>query len=123
MAVRWGELYYVDWSPGRGSEQQGVRPALVVQNDVGNQHSPTTIVAAVSSKLGRVYPFQVSVTAEESGLTVDSIVKCEQIQTIDQVRLGRRAGVLKPGRLGEVDWALCRSLGLEYRTEAKAGGR
>ena len=113
MAKR-GEIYYVDWSPGRGTEQTGTRPALVIQNDVGNQYSPTTIVVAISSQQRRVYPFQVSVTAQESGLPRDSVIKCEQIQTIDQARLGLLAGVLGMEKVGEVDLALHRSLGLEH---------
>ena len=110
---RRGEVYYVNWSPGRGSEQSGVRPALVVQNDTGNQYSPTTIVAAVSTRLKRPYPFQVAIKAVESGLPDDSVVKCEQIQTIDQSRLGRLAGVLGKEKMREIDFALHRSLGLE----------
>lgn len=112
--VRRGEIYYVDWSIGRGSEQAGIRPALIIQNDVGNQFSPTTIVAAVSTSRGSTYPFQVLVASQESGLPRDSVVKCEQIQTIDQSRLGRLVGELGKQRLEEVDVALHRSLGLEY---------
>ena len=111
MAKR-GEIYYVDWSPGRGTEQTGIRPALVIQNDVGNQYSPTTIVVAISSQQRRVYPFQVSVTAQESGLPQDSVIKCEQIQTIDRERIGSLAGALDKNRMAEVDAALHRSLGL-----------
>ena len=110
--ARRGEIYYVDWSPSRGSEQAGIRPALIVQNDVGNQFSPTSIVAAVSTQERRPYPFQVSITAQEIGLPRNSIVKCEQIQTIDQVRLGRLAGALSTEKMKEVDQALKRSLGL-----------
>ena len=112
--VRRGEIYYVDWSPSRGSEQTGVRPALVIQNDVGNRFSPTTIVAAISSHQRQSYPFQVAVLAEESGLPQDSIIKCEQIQTIDQARLGQLVGMLGPELIGEVNLALHRSLGLEH---------
>ena len=111
--VRRGEIYYVNWSPGRGSEQAGTRPALIIQNDVGNQFSSTTIVAAISTRQARAYPFQVAVTAGESGLPRDSIVKCEQIQTIDQTRLGRLVGALEAEKVSEVDFALQRSLGLE----------
>jgi mRNA interferase MazF len=107
-----GELYWVDWGPGRGSEQLGVRPALVVQNDVGNQHSPTTIVAAVTTRTRTTYPFQVSVTAEESGLPRDSVVLLNQLQTVDQGRLRDRAGRLGAARMAQVDQALHVSLGL-----------
>ena len=111
--VKRGEIYYVDWSGGRGSEQAGSRPALIIQNDVGNQFSSTTIVAAISTSRGSTYPFQVFVGFQESGLLRDSVVKCEQIQTIDQSRLGRLVGELRDPKLAEVDVALHRSLGLE----------
>jgi mRNA interferase MazF len=110
---RRGEIYEVDWSPGRGSEQSGVRFALVIQNDVGNEFSPTTIVAAISSRARRPYPFHVSITAHESGLPQDSIVKCEQIQTIARCRLDRRVGRLNPSKMREVDRAIINSLGIE----------
>ena len=109
-----GEIYYVDWSPGRGSEQSGVRPALIIQNDLGNQSSPTTVVAAVSTQRRRAYPFQVAISARESDLPQDSIVKCEQIQTVDQLRLGRLAGVLAEDKMREVAIALHRSLDLRH---------
>jgi len=108
-----GEIYEVDWSSGRGSEQTGVRPALIIQNDIGNECSPTTIVAAISSRARRPYPFHVAIEAHESGLPQDSIVKCEQIQTIAQSRLGRRVGKLDADRMREVDRALTNSLGIE----------
>ena len=113
MASR-GEIYYVDWSPGRGSEQTGARTALIVQNDVGNQFSPNTVVAAVSTQPRRTYPFHVAISAEESGLPQNSVVKCEQLQTIDQTRLGRLLGSLTRDKMAEVDDALHRSLGLAH---------
>ena len=109
-----GVIYYVDWTPGRGSEQRGIRPALVIQNDTGNRFGPTTIVAAISTRRGTAYPFQVALTPDESGLPRASIVKCEQIQTIDQARLGRRAGELSREKMREIDLALHRSLGLAH---------
>lgn len=112
--IRWGGIYYVDWSSGRGSEQARIRPALIIQNDLGNQFSPTTIVATISTSRGSTYPFQVLVGAQESGLPRDSVVKCEQIQTIDQSRLGQLVGELRNRKSEEVDVALHRSLGLEY---------
>lgn len=112
--VKRGEIYYVDWSTGRGSEQSGIRPALVVQNDTGNQFSPTTIIAAISTQRRQPYPFQVSVKAEASGLTQTSVIKCEQIQTIDQGRLGRLVGMLSADKMDEVDLALHRSFRLEH---------
>ena len=106
-----GEIYNVDWSPGRGSEQTGLRPALIVQNDVGNEFSSTTIVAAISTRRPRAYPFHVAITTTESGLPRDSVVKCEQIQTVDQRRLGELVGLLGENKMREVDVALARSLG------------
>ena len=111
--VKRGEIYYVDWTPGRGSEQMGVRPALIVQNDVGNRVSSSTIVAAISTLRRIPYPFQAAITSEESGLPRDSVVKCEQLLTIDQARLGRLAGSLDEEKMLEVDLALQRSLGLQ----------
>ena len=113
--ARRGEIYHVDWSAGRGAEQAGVRPALIIQNDVGNQFSPTTIVAAITSRpRRRRYPFHVAFTSEESGLRLDGTVLCAQVQTIDQSRLDRMAGALPPQRMLEVDAALHHSLGLEH---------
>ena len=110
--VRRGEIYQVDWSNGRGSEQSGIRPALVVQNDVGNEFSSTTIVAAVTTRRGRAYPFQVAIRADDSGLPRDSIVKCEQIQTIAKDRLGQLMGRLDDESMSRVGYALSLSLGL-----------
>ena len=106
-----GEIYYVYWSPGLGSEQTGLRPALIVQNDIGNEFSSTTIVAAISSRRPRPYPFHVAITATESGLPQNSVVKCEQIQTVDQRRLGELVGQLGENKMREVDVALGLSLG------------
>lgn len=114
--IRRGEIYWVDWSPGRGSEQGGLRPALVIQNDIGNQYSSTTIVVAVSTKVPpKAYPFQVLISSSESGLPENSVVKCEQIMTIDSTRLRERLGQLPFAKIVEVDSAICRSLGLSCR--------
>jgi mRNA interferase MazF len=107
-----GEIYWVDWGAGHGHEQGGTRPALVIQNDIGNRLSPTTIVAAVTTRARRPYPFHVDVTAAESGLRQDSTVLLEQLQTIDQDRLRDQIGVLGEERMGEVDEALHWSLGM-----------
>lgn len=112
--ARRGEIYYVDWSPGRGSEQAGIRPALVIQNDTGNRLSPTTIVVAISTQRRRRYPFHVAITAQETNLSEDSVVKCEQIQIVDQSRLGRLVGPLNGEKMLEIDQALHQSLGLEH---------
>lgn len=111
MATR-GEVYWVDWSPARGSEQVGKRPALVVQNNTGNQLSPTTIVAALTTRvMKRRYPFHVPVP--HGVLPKDGTIMCEQIMTIDQSRLaGPRIALLSDEVMSEVDEALRRSLGL-----------
>lgn len=112
--ARRGEIYWLELPGGSGSEQAGRRPVLIIQNDVGNRFSPTTIIAAITSQPRRQhYPFHVPFTAQESGLRLDGTVLCEQIQTVDQGRLGGLAGALSHARMGEVDEALHRSLGLE----------
>ena len=110
--IQRGEIYLVDWNPARGSEQAGIRPALVIQNDIGNRYSPTTIVAAISSAPARGYPFHVRISPEESGLPQDSVVKLEQIMTVSKERLVRKLGELPEARMAEVDQAIHRSLGL-----------
>lgn len=111
MAAR-GEIYMVDCSPSRGSEQAGRRPALVVQNNTGNQLSSTTIVVAVTSRImPRRYPFHVPVP--NGALPKASTIMCEQIMTIDQARLeGKRLALLSDDVMEEVDAALKRSLGI-----------
>lgn len=110
--VKRGDIWWLDWSLGRGSEQRGRRPALVIQNDVGNLHSPTTIVAAVSTS-GRPFPFIVALPTSESGLARESYVNLAQILTIDKSRLLEKAGQLGGERMEEVDRAIAVSLGLE----------
>ncbi len=111
--VKRGEIYWLQLTGGTGSEQAGRRPALIIQNDAGNQFSPTTIVAAITSQpRHRAYPFHVPFAAEESDLRLRGTVLCEQIQTVDQGRLGALAGALSSSRMQEVDLALHRSLGL-----------
>ena len=107
-----GEVYLVDWSPARGSEQSGMRPAVILQNDVGNRFSSTTIVAAISTRFRRPYPFHVAIGAAESGLPEDSVVKLDQVLTVDQGRLVRRVGVLSQERMREVARAIHHSLAL-----------
>jgi len=85
MPVRRGEIYWVEFDPVKGSEQGGLRPALVVQNDVGNRHSPTTVVVAITRTIPpRQYPFVVIIEPEESGLPERSVVNCSQMATIQQ---------------------------------------
>lgn len=110
--IKRGEIYWVDWNPGRGSEQSGLRPALVVQNDVGNKFSPTTIVAALTTAVEKSYPFLVKVTAKESGLPKDGTVNLAVILTVDKTRLGNKCGELSKAKMLEVNEAIRASLGL-----------
>ena len=124
MPVRRGEVYWVDFDPVKGSEQGVLRPALVIQNDVGNRTSPTTVVAAITRTMPlRPYPFVVVVEPEESGLPERSAINCAQIATIQQggsasrLRPPREVGVRPVGRLGtermsEVGEALTYNLSL-----------
>lgn len=111
--IKRGELYYADLSPVVGSEQGGVRPVLVVQNDVGNKYSPTVIAVAVTSKLTKAkLPTHIEISAEEYGLTKDSVILMEQIRTIDKRRLKERIGQLSPAIMYKVEKALLISLGV-----------
>lgn len=113
--IKRGEIYWLRPATPTGSEQAGLRPAIVVQNDVGNSTSPTTIVATITSQPRRhSYPFHVRFTSQESGLRLDGNVMCEQIQTVDQTRLGRLLGRLSAEKMREVDVALHHSLGLAH---------
>lgn len=110
--IKRGEIYWVDWSPGRGSEQSGLRPALVIQNDVGNKVSPTTIVAAITTALEKPYPFLVRITASESRLPRDSMINLAAILTIDQTCLRQKCSDLRQTKMAEVDKAIKTSLAL-----------
>ena len=110
--IKRGELYYADLSPVVGSEQGGVRPVLVVQNDVGNRYSPTVIAAAVTSKINKTrLPTHIELSARTYGLAKDSVVLLEQIRTIDKRRLKDRIGLLSDQMMNRVDDALLISLG------------
>ncbi|RPF42020.1 mRNA interferase MazF [Thermodesulfitimonas autotrophica] len=113
MEVKRGDVFLVDFNPARGSEQAGFRPALVIQNDVGNRYSPTTIVAAISAAPERTYPFLVRLGAGEGGLERGSAVNASQILTVDKPRLVKRLGSLSAERMREVNRAVKISLGLE----------
>ena len=110
--VRRGEIWEADLDPVRGSEQGGVRPVLILQNDVGNQFSPATIVAAITSAPPRAYPFQVRLPAGAGGLTRQSVVKLEHVRTVSLERLIRYRGALTTAQMEEVDRALHYSFGL-----------
>ena len=108
---RRGEIWIVNWNPARGSEQAGRRPALIIQNDIGNEKAPTTIVAAISSTV-RIYPMNVEVRPPEGGLKRPSIIKTSQILTVSKERLEKRLGSLTNDRMDEVDRAIKLSLPL-----------
>lgn len=111
MNVKRGELYYADLSPVVGSEQGGVRPVLVVQNDVGNKYSPTVIAAAVTSKINKAkLPTHIELPSAY-GLAKDSVILLEQIRTIDKRRLKGRIGELPSSTMKSVDKAILISLG------------
>ena len=110
--IKRGELYYADLSPVIGSEQGGVRPVLVVQNDIGNKYSPTVIAAAVTSKLDTArMPTHIELKAVDYGLSKNSVVLLEQIRTLDKRRLKERIGELPPFIMKKVNDALLISLG------------
>lgn len=113
MTVKRGEIYYADLSPVVGSEQGGVRPVLIVQNDIGNRYSPTVIAAAITSQKEKAnLPTHIKVTAEGCGLSKDSIVLLEQIRTIDKQRLKERMGSLDEMSMDMIDKAISVSFGL-----------
>lgn len=113
MMVRRGDVFYADLSPVIGSEQGGVRPVLVVQNDIGNKYSPTIIVAAITSQINKAkLPTHVEITAPEYGLPKDSVVLLEQIRTIDKKRLREKIGRFNDDMMRSVDDALKISIGL-----------
>lgn len=112
--VKRGEIYYADLSPVVGSEQGGVRPVLIVQNNVGNRHSPTVIAAAITSQVNKAkMPTHIELGARSFGLTKDSVVLAEQIRTLDKRRLREKMGCLDETYMTRVDEALAVSFGLE----------
>ena len=121
--VKRGEVFYADLSPVVGSEQGGVRPVLIVQNDVGNRHSPTVIAAAITSKQDKTnLPTHIGIKAGTGGLTRDSVVLLEQVRTLDKRRLRERMGNLAPDDMNRINRALSVSVGLGPRErEDKAG--
>ncbi len=113
MTVKRGDIYYADLSPVIGSEQGGVRPVLIVQNDVGNKYSPTVIAAAITSqKYKTQLPTHISVNSGGCGLAKDSIVLLEQVRTIDKTRLKEHMGTLDNSEMTRIDKALSVSFGL-----------
>lgn len=110
--IRRGEIYYADLSPVVGSEQGGVRPVLIIQNDVGNKYSPTVIVSAITSQLGKAkLPTHIELPAEIYNLPKNSVALLEQIRTLDKRRLQEKVTTLSPDKMREVNKALLISLG------------
>lgn len=110
--IKRGELYYADLSPVIGSEQGGVRPILIVQNDIGNKYSPTVIVAAITSQINKAkLPTHIELSAAEYGLLKDSVVLLEQIRTLDKSRLKDKIGELPSTKMKTINQALMISLG------------
>lgn len=113
MTIRRGDIYYADLSPVVGSEQGGVRPVLIVQNDVGNKYSPTVIAAAITSQKDKTnLPTHIELNAGNTGLMKDSVVLLEQVRTIDKHRLKEKMGTLDDSSMSRVNNAISVSLGL-----------
>jgi mRNA interferase MazF len=113
LIINRGDIYYADLSPGIGSEQSGIRPVLIVQNNAGNKHSPTVIAAAITSKKEKTnLPTHIKLPAEKCGLAKDSVVLLEQIRTIDKKRLKEHLGQLQPEDMNMINKGLTISFGL-----------
>lgn len=113
LIVKRGDVYYADLSPVIGSEQGGVRPVLIIQNDIGNRYSPTVIVSAITSQINKAkLPTHIEISSEDFSLPKDSVVLLEQIRTIDKKRLKEKIGHFDKNLMGEVDDCLKISLGL-----------
>ena len=113
MNIKRGDIYYADLSPVIGSEQGGLRPVLIVQNDVGNKYSPTVIAAAITSKMGKAkLPTHIDIIGNQVGLAKDSVILLEQIRTIDKKRLKEKMGHLDDGTMRNVNDAIGVSFGL-----------
>ena len=114
MTVKRGDIYYADLSPVVGSEQGGVRPVLIVQNDIGNKYSPTVIAAAITSPHQKAKPpTHIEINGVKSGLAKDSVVLLEQIRTIDKRRLREKMGEVENNSMHQVDEALSISFGIK----------
>ena len=111
--IKRGEIYYADLSPVVGSEQGGIRPVLVIQNDIGNKYSPTVIAAAITSQINKAkMPTHIELAAKDYGLNKDSVILLEQIRTIDKRRLREKIGRIDDGLMASVNNALSISFGL-----------
>ena len=113
VIIKRGDIFYADLSPVIGSEQGGIRPVLVVQNDIGNKYSPTVIIAAITSQINKAkLPTHIEISAQDYGLQKDSVILLEQIRTIDKRRLKEKIGHLDDERMEKINEALSISFGL-----------
>lgn len=113
MTLKRGDIFFAELNPVQGSEQGGIRPVLVVQNDVGNNFSPTTIILPITSKLAKAkLPTHVALSRRESGLSRDSVVLAEQIRTIDKVRLQQKVATLNEITMSRINQAMEVSMGI-----------
>ena len=114
MLVKRGDIFYADLSPVIGSEQGGIRPVIIMQNDIGNRYSPTVIVAAITSQINKAkLPTHVEISSEEYGLNRGSVVLLEQIRTLDKRRLKEKIGHMTDSDMEKVNKALLISLSLD----------
>ena len=124
MSIRRGDIYYADLSPVVGSEQGGLRPVLIIQNDIGNKYSPTVIAAAITSRMSKArLPTHIDIYADRVGLSKDSVILLEQIRTLDKRRLKEKMGHLDDTIMDHVNTAIAISFGLgspEQDAEARA---
>ena len=121
ISVKRGDIYYADLSPVVGSEQGGLRPVLIIQNDVGNRYSPTVIAAAITSRMSKTkLPTHIDILADKVGLSKDSVVLLEQIRTLDKRRLKEKMGHLDEAMMSAVNNAIAVSFGL---SEQEVGAR
>lgn len=122
--VRRGDIFYADLSPVIGSEQGGLRPVLIIQNDVGNRYSPTVIAAAITSRMGKTkLPTHIDIYADRVGLSRDSVILLEQIRTLDKRRLREKMGHLDDEVMALVNNAIAVSFGLHDGVREHDGGR
>ena len=124
MSVKRGDIYYADLSPVVGSEQGGLRPVLIIQNDIGNRYSPTVIAAAITSRMGKTrLPTHIDIYADKVGLAKDSVVLLEQIRTLDKRRLKEKMGHLDESMMDRINTAIAVSFGLGDTTAARNEAR
>lgn len=124
ITVKRGDIYYADLSPVVGSEQGGLRPVLIIQNDVGNRYSPTVIAAAITSRMSKTrLPTHIDIYADKAGLSKDSVILLEQIRTLDKRRLKEKMGHLDESVMQRVDNAIAVSFGLPSQDGAAVASK